>query len=138
MGTLGSYLKSEREVRGVPLAEVSATTRVPEQSLRLIEADRWDDLPGDVFLRGFLRAYARCIGLDPEEIVDRLDRPAPKPTMPLMPTNNLDLRRRRMATPALLLVIIIACLLATLVLWRPMTVSPFSVNAPVPTSGSAG
>ncbi len=138
MESLGVFLKREREVRGVSLAEVAAITRVPEPSLRSIEEDRLDDLPGEVFVRGFLRAYARCIGLDPEEVVSRLDRPAPRPTLPLVPTNTMNLRRRRTATPALLLVLILACLLATIVLWKPVTQSHFSANVPAPISGTAG
>jgi len=138
MESLGVYLKNQREARGVTLCQVAATTRVPEASLRFIEEDRLDDLPGEVFVRGFLRAYSRCIGLDPEDVVSRLDRPAPKPTLPHLPPNNVDLRRRRTATPALLLVLVLACLLAALVLWRPVTESPFSANAPVPVSGTPG
>ena len=62
--SLGAYLKRERESRGVTLAEVAAETRVPVASLQSLEEDRLDELPGDVFVRGFLRAYARCIELD--------------------------------------------------------------------------
>lgn len=140
MENLGAYLKSEREARGFSLAEVAAETRVPESSLRSIEEDRLDDLPGEVFVRGFLRAYARCVGLEPEEVVSRLDRPVPRPSMPLVPASDLDLRRRRTATPALLLVLLLASLLLALVLWKPVT-PPFSANrppAPTPTAGTAG
>lgn len=138
MESLGTYLKYERESRGVSLAEVAAITRVPENSLDLIEQDRLDDLPGEVFVRGFLRAYARCIGLDAEDLVGRLDRPAPRPTLPLVPPSNLKLSRRRVATPALLLVLLLACLLATIIFWRPVTESPFSAHVPPTTSGNAG
>ena len=40
--------------------EVSRVTRVPAQSVERIEADRFDELPGEVFVRGFLAAYARA------------------------------------------------------------------------------
>jgi cytoskeletal protein RodZ len=138
MESLGTFLKYHREARGVALDDVAATTRVPLASLRSIEEDRLDDLPGEVFVRGFLRAYSRCIGLDPEDVVARLDRPAPKPTLPHIPPTDTDLRRRRITTPALLLVLILAFLLAALVLWRPFTESSYSANTPAPISGTSG
>ena len=54
-------------------------TKIPERSLERLEAGRFADLPGDVFVRGFLRSYARCVGLDPEEIVRTYGELATKP-----------------------------------------------------------
>jgi cytoskeletal protein RodZ len=136
--SLGVYLKSEREGRGIDLPDVAAETRVPEAALRLIEEDRWDELPGEVFVRGFLRAYARCVGLEPEDMVRRLDRPAPRPTMPWVNCVQVDLRRRRIASPALFFVLALASLLIVLVLWRPVAAPSFSVQLPTPTAGKAG
>jgi cytoskeletal protein RodZ len=53
------------------VAEVSRATRVPMASVERIEADRFDELPGEVFVRGFLRAYARAIGVAPDEVLAR-------------------------------------------------------------------
>jgi cytoskeletal protein RodZ len=121
----------------VSLEEVAAVTRVPLPALRSIEEGRLDELPGEVFVRGFLRAYARCLRLDPEDVVTLLDRPAPEPSMPLLPAPDLDLRRRRIASPALLLVLILASLLLTLVLWHPVA-PPFSANGTAAPTGSPG
>lgn len=136
--SLGTYLKTVRESRGVDLSEIAVETRVPEASLRSIEEDKLDDLPGEVFVRGFLRAYARCLSLDPGDVLSRLDRPAPVPTMPLVHTTSLDLRRRRIATPALFLVLLLASLLILFVLWRPMTMPPLSIHSLNPPTGTAG
>ncbi len=56
-------------MRGVTLEEISAATRIAERFLKAIENDQWDQLPGGVFNRGFVRAMARYLGLDEENIV---------------------------------------------------------------------
>lgn len=71
MESLGRYLKRTRESRAMSLEEVSRGTRIPVPSLERIEGDHFDDLPGEVFVRGFLRAYARALLLPPEDVLAR-------------------------------------------------------------------
>src|SRR5487761_2183505 len=68
-GTFGESLKREREMRGVTLDEISAATRIATRFLKAIENEEWNQLPGGVFNRGFVRAFARYLGLDEENIV---------------------------------------------------------------------
>jgi len=68
-GTFGENLKRERELRGVTLDEITAATRIAKRFLQAIENEQWDQLPGGVFNRGFVRAVARYLGLDEENIV---------------------------------------------------------------------
>lgn len=68
-GTFGESLKREREMRGVALEEISAATRIATRFLQAIENEQWDQLPGGVFNRGFVRAMARYLGLDEEKTV---------------------------------------------------------------------
>jgi cytoskeletal protein RodZ len=68
---LGSYLRHQRERRGMSVAELARVTRIPSTSLEAIEADRFDELPGEVFVRGFLTAYARAVRVLPAEVVAR-------------------------------------------------------------------
>jgi cytoskeletal protein RodZ len=63
----GTVLKQARESRRISLAEVAERTKVPEWSLQLIEAGNIDDLPADVFVRGFIRSYARSVGIGDAE-----------------------------------------------------------------------
>jgi hypothetical protein len=67
--SFGESLKREREMRGVTLDEISAATRISTRFLQAIEGEQWDQLPGGVFNRGFVRAVARYLGLDEENIV---------------------------------------------------------------------
>ena len=53
------------------IAEVSRLTRVPVQTLESIESDHFDDLPGEVFVRGFLKSYAQAVGVLPAEVLAR-------------------------------------------------------------------
>ena len=65
----GEHLKREREMRGVTLEEVSSATRIATRFLKAIEEEKWEQLPGGVFNRGFVRAVARYLGLDEENTV---------------------------------------------------------------------
>jgi cytoskeletal protein RodZ len=69
--TLGSFLKHQRERQGVSVAELSRVTRIPLASLEAIETDRFDELPGEVFVRGFLKAYAQAIDIVPADVLAR-------------------------------------------------------------------
>jgi len=69
--TLGQYLQRERQRRGISVAELSRITRIPLASLTAIDGDRFDELPGEVFVRGFVRAYAQAVGLSPAEVLAR-------------------------------------------------------------------
>jgi hypothetical protein len=69
--SIGSSLKRQRENRNMSLAELSRVTRIPAHRLEAIELDRFDDLPGEVFVRGFLRSYAQAVGLGPQDILAR-------------------------------------------------------------------
>src|SRR5512139_1036299 len=70
----GTVLKEERERRKVSLAEMSRATKLSVSSLQLMEAGNLDDLPPDVFVRGFIRSYARTLGMSSSEPLDLLDR----------------------------------------------------------------
>jgi len=69
--TLGQYLRREREMRGISLAEVSEETKVKRQFLEVIEAGEHGGLPSPIYVRGFLRSYAAFIGLEANDILQR-------------------------------------------------------------------
>jgi cytoskeletal protein RodZ len=68
---VGAALRDAREQRGLSLDQLSRATKISVMSLRAIEHNRMDTLPEGIFLRGFLRAYAREVGLNPEDTVRR-------------------------------------------------------------------
>jgi len=71
MTSVGQHLRDLRVAKRMSVAEVSRATRVPIVSVERIEADRFDELPGEVFVRGFLRAYARAVDVAPDEVLAR-------------------------------------------------------------------
>jgi cytoskeletal protein RodZ len=71
MTSVGEHLKKLREAKRMSLAEVSRATRVPIASVERIEADRFDELPGEVFVRGFLRAYAKALEVPADDVLAR-------------------------------------------------------------------
>ncbi len=71
MDTVGSTLRRQRETKRMGLAEVSRVTRIPLGTLEAIEQDHFDDLPGEVFVKGFLKSYAQTVGLVPADVVAR-------------------------------------------------------------------
>jgi cytoskeletal protein RodZ len=69
----GEHLRREREMRGVSLEEIAAATRINTRFLEAIESERWDQLPGGVFNRGFIRSIARYLGMDEDSLVAEYD-----------------------------------------------------------------
>jgi transcriptional regulator with XRE-family HTH domain len=74
MESPGKYLKTERELRGLSREEVAESTKIREHFLKAIEEDRYELLPPGLYLRGFLTAYARYLGLDPNDVVRRYQK----------------------------------------------------------------
>ncbi len=71
--SLGRFLSSSRIKRGLSITEVASITRINEKFIRSVEDDRFDELPGDVFIKGFLRTYAKQLELDGDELVAQYD-----------------------------------------------------------------
>ena len=68
--TFGEELRRERLIREVSLEEISAATKISVRLLSALEASDISRLPAPVYSRGFIRAYARHLGLDPDEMVN--------------------------------------------------------------------
>jgi cytoskeletal protein RodZ len=71
MEPVGQYLRRHRENAQMSVEEISRSTRVPMDSVTRIEADQFDELPGEVFVRGFLKSYARAVGLPADDVLAR-------------------------------------------------------------------
>ena len=71
--TLGSYLRLERESRGLTLRTISESTKVSVALLEGLEADDISRWPGGIFRRAFVRAYSQSVGLDPDDVFRRFE-----------------------------------------------------------------
>jgi len=72
--TVGQYLQKQREEKKIPLEDVASVTRIRLANLQALERDEFYRLPAETFARGFLRAYAKSINLDPVQIMDLYKR----------------------------------------------------------------
>jgi len=68
---LGRWLRDAREAKNLSLDVVEKEIRIRSHYLQALEEEAFDRLPGEVCARGFLRNYARFLGLDPEEAIAR-------------------------------------------------------------------
>ena len=73
MEPIGDYLKREREFRNISLEEISRTTKIRESILHAIEENQLESIDSPIFVKGFLRAYAKYVGLDPTDVVLRYE-----------------------------------------------------------------
>src|ERR1700691_2935065 len=96
MGAFGDKFRKAREKKDISLDDVSNSTKIGSRMLRAIEEERFDQLPGGVFNKGCIRAYAKYLGLDEEETITGYvaalnlfnsqqwdaEKPAPQPSAP--------------------------------------------------------
>jgi transcriptional regulator with XRE-family HTH domain len=130
LASFGEELRKEREVRGISLKEISDATKISKRFLEAIERNDHKTLPAPVFTRGFVREYARYLGLNSEEIVSRynyaaagddriersthLDRlvhpPIEEPVVPVLKKQGIPPPYARVDRNIYLLVLIVAAL----------------------------
>jgi type IV secretory pathway TrbD component len=102
--SIGAYLARQRRLRGISVAELAELTKIPTRSIERMEAGAFDVNP-DGFVRGFVRAIAVALGLDPEEAIMRmLGEPIEIAGAPRAPILLLD--RRLLVISALLAAIL--------------------------------
>jgi cytoskeleton protein RodZ len=72
--SIGEQLRLAREARGIGLREICDQTRISVHYLEAIEANDYKRLPGGVFTRSFIKAYAKCVGYDEREAIEGYTR----------------------------------------------------------------
>ena len=79
---VGTTLRAARERRNLTLAQLAATTKIPVALLHALEDNAYEKVPSGIFVRGFIRAYAREVGLDPEEMIQQFLAETQPPSPP--------------------------------------------------------
>jgi len=112
--TLGAWLRTQREARGVSLDEIADASKISRRYLEALENDRFDVLPAPVFVRGFLREYARVAGLDADEVVNLylLAKPATRERPGAAPAGKKSAAARRRGGSLWVYVVLLVALLA--------------------------
>lgn len=70
MPTVGEILRSERELKGLSIKDIEKATSIRSLYLDAIENDNYSIIPGEVYVKGFIRNYANYLGLDANNIID--------------------------------------------------------------------
>ncbi|HUK25674.1 MAG TPA: RodZ domain-containing protein [Terriglobales bacterium] len=102
--SFGARLKQEREKRNLSLEDVSRSTKISVRMLQALEEEHFERLPGGVFNKGFVRAYARCLELSEDQAVaDYLAAtgPAPVPEQPQAVLATIAKQKARTQKPRL-------------------------------------
>ena len=139
MVSIGEELKREREYREISLREISDATKINIRMLEAIEKDNFGALPGGIFNRNFIRAYAQFIGLDPEVIIRKYQvqtgvdqEPPPEGKLPpnLMTAAGKERKRITKAQLIAIFAVIVTILLILLALvWKYPDRLPLKRNA---------
>jgi transcriptional regulator with XRE-family HTH domain len=85
MGTLGKYLRDAREAMGIDIREAAQETRISVNYLNALEEEDFSKLPGEVFVRGFLKNYGRYLHLEETEVMKRYAELKPQTVAPPAP-----------------------------------------------------
>lgn len=115
---LGTKLREAREARGAPVQEVEWATKIKASYLEALEEENYRALPGSVYVRGFLRTYARYLDLDPEPLIaeyNSADESA-KEIISTRPSVRVD-RPPLVVTPAMIVGVALVLLLVIFVLY---------------------
>jgi cytoskeletal protein RodZ len=94
MERFSDYLRTHRERKGIQLEEIASITKIHVRNLELMESGHWHELPPEPFIRGFIIAYAKYVGLDGKDTLERFyaeNRPATTRTNEEDPTASTEL-----------------------------------------------
>jgi transcriptional regulator with XRE-family HTH domain len=134
MASFGDSLRRERELRQITLREISEATKINHRYLEALERNDFRHLPGGVFNKGFVRAYAQYVGIDPDRMVlsyleEERRQAGPAPWLPEAPkeakTRAFSVRRagkgktRRLAWLTATVLSVAAIVLAVAFGWIP-------------------
>jgi len=123
MFELGSSLREARVRRGIELAQVAAETRIRTRYLQALEDERFELLPGSVYAKGFLRAYADYLGLDGQLFVDEYNARFNANGAPPAP-QQLELRPSPLRRYGVVAAVLLLALTGALLAWQLSSPSP--------------
>ncbi|HVV48532.1 MAG TPA: helix-turn-helix domain-containing protein [Polyangia bacterium] len=146
----GNCLRRAREEKSLTIGDVSASTKVPRSALELLEAGSLHGLPAQVFVRGFIRSYAKAVGISDSQPLNLYDRavnrdleaahaksvsPVVDPSLAGGAVDEEDAGRRRglgLAVFVIILVLIATITLSLLLRRPPQSGEGLSLDGPTP------
>ncbi len=118
MPTLGEELRRKREERNIDLNDIAESTKIGIRFLKAIEADNYAILPGGIFTRSFIRAFAKRVGMNEDEAMDMYVQQVAPPPVIEQPAESQPKSRKSSKQP-------------------PSIIQSYENNAPVPRKKSS-
>ncbi len=146
MPALGERFRAAREARGLTLSDVAEHIRIRSVYLAAIEDENWSAIGAPVYIRGFLRTYARFLGLEPEEVVAEFNSqasapPPPVPTAPGAPPRTSYLADEappaRALSPLIWAASLVAVVLIAIVVYNEATLRARQSASALPSNSPA-
>jgi cytoskeleton protein RodZ len=137
MFKLGSSLRDARVRRGIELSQVAAETQIRTRYLQALEDERFELLPGSVYAKGFLRAYADYLGLESQLFVDEYNARFNADETPPAPPQ-LKLRPRPLRLYGIAATVLLLALAGALLTWQLNRSSPRPVRSRAASAAAAG
>jgi len=137
MFELGSSLREARVHRGIELAQVAAETQIRTRYLQALEDERFELLPGSVYAKGFLRAYADYLGLDSQLFVDEYNARFSAAQTPTAPPQ-LELRPSPLRSYGIAVTVLLFALAGALLAWQLSRSSPRLARSRAALAAAAG
>ena len=139
MTDFGGHLRRAREARGVSLREIAARTKISVVALEALERNDISRLPGGIFSRSIVKAYAAEVGLDGDqtvqEFLDRLDEepPPPTPSVHVRPEEIEFERRKQQAARVFLIAVAVMLIIGAIIVFvvlrnRPQAATPYEAG----------
>ena len=127
MFEIGNSLREARLRQGLDIAQVESGTKIRGKYIQALEAERFDLLPAETYVKGFLRTYAEYLGLDGQLYVDEFNSRFASEEEPLVPSTATRRRRPRRSESNWVVVAlagIVAIVVLFVVAWRSADRSP--------------
>ena len=135
MSNFGATFRKAREAAGLPLEKIAAETRISTRFLTAIENEAFHQLPGGIFNRGFIRAYAEYLGLDSDQVVadyDRMSSAVQEPADVIRDTDRVPARSSDWTLYLVAAGILVALMVAYYFVTRNSTPPPLETAAVAP------
>lgn len=149
MSEFGAQLKQARESRGISLRQVATSTKISTVALEALERGDLSKLPGGIFSRAFVKAYALEVGLDPDEVIaqflvelgehdSRRNKDEARPEVTADDRAFLEQQRRAAVALRIGVVVLVLLIIGAVFTWRLWFGAPAEpVVAPAPQASNA-
>jgi cytoskeleton protein RodZ len=117
-GGLGALLRSAREQMGLNQQNLAEIIRLRRLYINALEEEAWDQLPAPVFVKGFIKSYARTVGLDEKRVLALYQNLTPGPVASSFPVFNSEQPRFRKVYWVMVVLFLVVILFVITYLWR--------------------